>query len=59
MGQESKYWFNQKTGKVEHGPQSLSIERIGPFDTAAEAERALELIAERAKKIAEEEALED
>lgn len=59
MGQESKYWFNQKTGKVEYGPQSLSIERIGPFDTAAEAERALELIAERAKKIADEEALED
>jgi hypothetical protein len=40
--------------QVEIGPQSLSIDRIGPFDTAAEAARALEIVEERAKKIREE-----
>jgi hypothetical protein len=49
-----QYWFNTKTGAVEVGPQSLSIDRVGPFTTAAEAERAPEIIAERARRIREE-----
>lgn len=48
------YWYNTRTGEVEEGPQSLSIDRIGPFPTRAEAERAPEVVAERAKKWAEE-----
>ncbi len=59
MAQEVQYWFNTKTEMVETGPQSLSLDRIGPFDSFDEAKRALEIIAERAKRIAEDEELED
>lgn len=59
MAQEVQYWFNTKTEMVETGPQSLSLDRIGPFDSFEEAKRALEIIAERAKRIAEDEELED
>lgn len=52
---ELHFWFNSKTGAVEHGPQDLALNRIGPFATRIEAERALELIKERAEKIAQEE----
>ncbi|MEY4995074.1 MAG: hypothetical protein RLZ65_923, partial [Actinomycetota bacterium] len=51
--------FNTKTGKVEVGPQSLSLHRVGPFATKEEAGRALEIIAERARKISEAEEQED
>ena len=44
-----EYWYNTKTQSVEVGLQSLSLERIGPFSTPQEAQRALEIIAERAK----------
>ncbi|MCW2287860.1 methionine aminopeptidase [Leucobacter luti] len=43
------YWFNTRTGEVEAGPQSLSIDRVGPFTTREEAEHANEIIAERAR----------
>ncbi len=59
MAQEVQYWFNTKTEMVETGPQSLSLNRIGPFDSFEEARHALEIIAERAKRIAEDEELED
>jgi hypothetical protein len=55
MAEEVQYWFNTKTGKVEVGPQSLSLHRVGPFATKEEAGRALEIIAERARKISEAE----
>lgn len=50
-----EFWWNSRTGQVEEGKQSLSIERVGPFETREEAERATEIIAERAKKWVEEE----
>ncbi len=53
------YWFNTRTGAVEEGPQSLSIDRVGPFKTREEAERATEIIEERARRIREEDELED
>jgi hypothetical protein len=53
---EDKYWYNLKTGEVEHGPQSLGIDRAGPFDTAEEAARAPETIAERSRAWAAEDA---
>lgn len=56
---EETYWFNTRTGEVEEGPQSLAQYRIGPFETRAEAERAPEVVAERARMWAEEEAAED
>jgi hypothetical protein len=50
LEENTKYfWFNRKTGLVEVGAQSLSIDRLGPFETRAEAERALEILAERAR----------
>lgn len=56
---EETYWFNVKTGEVEIGKQSLSIDRLGPFHTREEAERAPEILQERARKWAEEEAAEN
>lgn len=56
---EAKWWYNSRTGQVEEGPQSLAAERIGPFDTREEAERAPEIVAERARAWADEEAEED
>lgn len=56
---EETYWFNTRTGRVEAGKQSLSLHRVGPFASAAEAARAPEIIAERARQWAEEEATED
>ncbi|MGJ0204438.1 methionine aminopeptidase [Leucobacter sp. gxy201] len=50
------YWYNSRTGEVEEGPQSLSLDRLGPFATREEAERADEIVAERARQWAEEDA---
>lgn len=54
MSEKISYWFNQKTRQVESGPQSLSLDRLGPFDTFEEAARAEQIIAERARKLREE-----
>lgn len=54
-----KYWFNLTTGEVEFGMQSPSVERAGPFDTAEEAAQAPEIIRQRARAWAEEEAADD
>jgi len=59
MGTEVQYWFNTKTGMVETGPQSLSLDRLGPFGSFEDASRALDIIAERARRIVEDEKLED
>lgn len=56
---EETWWFNRRTGEVEEGPKSLAMDRLGPFATREEAERADEIVAERARKWAEEEAAED
>jgi hypothetical protein len=45
---EIEYWFNTQTGQVEIGKQSLAVYRLGPFATREEAERAPEVIAQRA-----------
>ncbi len=54
-----KYWYNLNTGQVEKGFESPAIDRAGPFDTAEEAARAPEVLRERARAWAEEEARED
>lgn len=56
---QETYWFNTRTGQVEDGPQSLSIDRLGPFESREEAARAFEIIEERARKIREEDELDD
>jgi hypothetical protein len=56
---EHMYWYNLKTGEVEQGYESPSVDRVGPFETHAEAERALEILRANSAKWAEEEAAED
>lgn len=54
-----KYWYNLTTGQVERGFESPAVDRAGPFDTAEEAARAPEVIRERSRAWAEEEARDD
>ena len=51
------FWFNTKTLKVEQGLKAAAPHRIGPFATAQEAARALEIVRERAKAWSNEEAI--
>ena len=41
---QDTYWYNTRSGAVEEGPQSLSMDRLGPFGTREEAERAPETV---------------
>lgn len=60
MAEDSeKYWYNLTTGEVERGYVSPSVDRAGPFDSAEEAARAPEIIRERSRAWAEEDARED
>ena len=56
---EHLYWYNMNTGEVEQGFQSPAVDRVGRFETRAEAERALEILRANSAKWAEEEAAED
>ncbi|HAQ60321.1 MAG TPA: hypothetical protein DCR63_08270 [Microbacterium sp.] len=53
---EQKYWYNLKTGQVEKGYESPAVDRAGPFDTKEEALNAPQVIKDRARAWAEEEA---
>lgn len=52
----TEWWYNNKTGQVEEGPQSLGSNRDGPFATREDAARAPQIIAERARTWAAEDA---
>lgn len=39
---DQQYWYNTKTHQVEHGPQSSWENRMGPYETRAAAESALD-----------------
>ncbi len=54
-----KYWYNLKTGQVERGFASPAVDRAGPFDTAEAAAKAPEIIRERSRQWAEDDARED
>ena len=56
---DEKYWYNLETRQVEFGMISPSADRVGPFDTEAEAAHAPEKLQERARAWADEEAAED
>jgi hypothetical protein len=58
-GDGEKWWYNLRTGQVEFGMASPSIERAGPFETAEAAAAAPEVFRERSRAWAEEEARED
>lgn len=51
---DQQWWFNLSTGQVEQGMISQSYDRVGPFDTREDAERALETIAENNRRWDEE-----
>jgi hypothetical protein len=53
----TQWWYNHKTGEVEEGPQSLSSDRDGPFDSRADAQRAPEIARERARAWQQEDEL--
>jgi len=55
---DEKYWYNLETGQVEFGMLSPSVDRVGPFDTEAEAAHAPQKLQERSRAWAEEEAAE-
>ncbi|MBO9625748.1 MAG: SPOR domain-containing protein [Microbacterium sp.] len=56
---DEKYWYNLATGQVEFGMISPSADRVGPFDTEADAARAPEKLQERARAWADDDAAED
>ncbi|WP_127820052.1 SPOR domain-containing protein [Microbacterium sp. CPCC 204701] len=58
-GDSEKYWYNLKTGEVEKGYESPSVDRAGPFETPEEAARAPEILRERSRAWAEDEAREE
>jgi hypothetical protein len=55
----AEWYYNIRTGEVEEGRQSLPTELDGPFATREDAARAPEIIAERARKWAEDDAQND
>lgn len=56
---DEKYWYNLSTGEVEFGMLSAAVDRVGPFDTEADATRAPETLKERSRAWAEEDAADD
>ena len=59
MSDAPKYWFNIRTKQVEHGLKSSSEDRIGPFESATEAENAEAIVKARSQAWAEQEREED
>jgi hypothetical protein len=55
----TEWFYNNKTGEVEEGRQSIASELDGPFATREDAARAPEIIAERARKWAAEDSAND
>ena len=59
MSDSPKYWFNLKTKKVELGLKSSSEDRIGPFETEAEAANAEAVVKARSEVWRQQESEED
>lgn len=51
---EKLFWYNMRTGDVEQGYVSPSVDRVGPFTTREEASHALEKLRANSAKWAEE-----
>jgi len=54
----TNFWYNMHTGEVEVGFQSPSVDRVGPFDTREQAERALQTLRANSERWAADEAAE-
>ena len=59
MSEIPKYWFNLRTKQVELGLKSSSEDRIGPFDTQAEAANAEAIVKARSEAWRQQESEED
>lgn len=55
----TEWYYNIRTGEVEEGRQSLPADLDGPFATREDAARAPEIIAERSRRWAAEDARDD
>ena len=55
----AEYWYNLETGVVEEGMVSPGYDRAGPFHSRDEAARAPQIIAERSREWAAEDASDD
>ena len=53
------YWYNIRTGAVEFGYESPSVDRVGPFETQEQAEHALEKLRNNSERWAAEDAADD
>ena len=47
---DEKFYFNPSTGEVTQGKVGGWDDRMGPYDTREEAQRALDTVAERNKR---------
>lgn len=54
-----RFWYNSRTGQVEEGMLSPSVDRVGPFVTADEARHAPEKLADNARRWQEEDEAEE
>lgn len=59
MSDSPKYWFNLRTKQVEIGLKSSSEDRIGPFETEAEAASAEAIVKARSEAWRQQEREED
>lgn len=55
----STWWYNLTTGAVEHGMQSQSKDRVGPFDSEDAAAHALDTLRANSEKWAADDAADD
>ncbi|PPL14880.1 hypothetical protein [Microterricola pindariensis] len=47
---DKQFWYNMRTGAVEFGYASPSLDRVGPFPTEQAAAHALEKLRENSAK---------
>lgn len=53
---EHAFWYNMRTGEVEQGLQSASLDRVGPFATREDAAQALQTLRANSAKWSEDDA---
>ncbi|AMB58567.1 methionine aminopeptidase [Microterricola viridarii] len=53
---DKQFWYNMRTGAVEFGYASPSLDRVGPFPTQEAAAHALEKLRENSEKWDDEDA---
>jgi hypothetical protein len=53
---DTQWWYNTRTGEVEHGEVSRSIDRLGPYPDEATARNALEIARRRTQQADAEDA---